>query len=64
MYIELDSMLGDLEEEHQPICFQGREKLTALSAAFGQLVHKTLAVCDLNVKLQVSWRLDALECNI
>ncbi|OQR67694.1 golgi-associated PDZ and coiled-coil motif-containing protein-like [Tropilaelaps mercedesae] len=52
VYIELDSMLGDLEEEHQPLCYQGKELLSAMCAAFGQLVHKALAVCELNVKLQ------------
>ncbi|XP_022656476.1 Golgi-associated PDZ and coiled-coil motif-containing protein-like isoform X2 [Varroa destructor] len=52
VYIELDSMLGDLEEKHQPLCYQGRERLSAMCAAFGQLVHKALAVGELNVKLQ------------
>lgn len=46
-------MLGDLEEKHQPLCYQGRERLSAMCAAFGQLVHKALAVGELNVKLQV-----------
>lgn len=53
VYIELEQIVGDLEDEHQPLCYQARERLSAMCAAFGQLVHKALAVSELNMKLQV-----------
>lgn len=52
VYIDLDSLFGELEDEHNLACYSGREKLTAMSAAFGQLAHKALTVFELNNKLQ------------
>lgn len=51
-FVDLDVCLGQLDEDSQDIAFDARTKLTALSAAFAQLAHKSSLVFDANSRYE------------
>jgi len=52
-FVELDVILGDIDEDQAEITFGGRQKLTALSSAFAQLAHKSQTTFQSNAKYEV-----------
>ena len=53
-FVDLDLLLGDIDPDQCELTFEGRQKMTALSAAFAQLCHKAQTVFQSNAKLEVS----------
>ncbi|XP_066930406.1 Golgi-associated PDZ and coiled-coil motif-containing protein-like [Clytia hemisphaerica] len=51
-FVELDVLLGDIDEDQSEITFAGRQKLTALSSAFAQLAHKSQTIFQSNAKFE------------
>ncbi|XP_013786292.1 Golgi-associated PDZ and coiled-coil motif-containing protein-like isoform X2 [Limulus polyphemus] len=51
-FVDLDLLLGAIDEDQCEIMYEGRQKMTALSAAFAQLCHKALTVFENNGKLE------------
>lgn len=51
-YLDLDILLGEIDEEQSDIAYEGRRKMTALSSAFAQLCHKSQTVFEANEKLE------------
>lgn len=51
-FVDLDVCLGHLDEDSQDIAFDARTKMTALSAAFAQLAHKSSLVFDANSRYE------------
>lgn len=52
-YVDLDLMLGDIDEEQIDLMVACRKKIISLSAAFTQLAHKAQVVFVTNGKLEV-----------
>lgn len=53
-FVDLDLILGEVDSDQIEVTFEGRQKMTALSAAFAQLVHKAQTIFQTNVRLEVS----------
>lgn len=53
-FVDLDLLLGEVDADQAEITFEGRQKMTALSAAFAQLIHKSQTIFQNNCKLEVS----------
>lgn len=53
-FVDLDILLGDIDEDQCEITYEGRRKMTALSSAFAQLSHKAQAIFGNNSSLEVS----------
>ncbi len=53
-FVDLDLLLGEIDPDQCEITFEGRQKMTALSAAFAQLCHKAQTIFQSNAKLEVS----------
>lgn len=51
-FVDLDLMLGDIDEEQQDLMIACRKKMQAISAAFAQLAHKSQVVFRSNMKLE------------
>ncbi|XP_076337830.1 Golgi-associated PDZ and coiled-coil motif-containing protein-like isoform X2 [Tachypleus tridentatus] len=51
-FVDLDLVLGTIDEDQCEIMYEGRQKMTALSAAFAQLCHKAVTVFENNGKLE------------
>ena len=51
--VDLDLLLGDIEEEQSEITFAARERLKVVCAAFAQLTHKSQTIFQSNAKLEV-----------
>jgi len=51
-FVDLDILLGDIDEEQQDIALEGRERMTRLSAAFAQLCHKSESIFHQNSHLE------------
>ncbi|XP_059139989.1 Golgi-associated PDZ and coiled-coil motif-containing protein-like [Physella acuta] len=51
-FVDLDLLLGEIDPDQSEITFEGRQKMTALSAAFAQLSHKAQTVFQCNAKLE------------
>lgn len=51
-YLDLDILLGELDDEQCDISYEARRKMTALSGAFSQLCHKAHTVFETNEKLE------------
>ncbi|RUS83776.1 hypothetical protein EGW08_008434, partial [Elysia chlorotica] len=63
-FVDLDLLLGEIDPDQCELTFEGRQKMTALSAAFAQLSHKAQTVFQCNAKLEaqlVDMRSDAVE---
>ena len=52
-FVDLDLILGDIDSEQIELTYDGRQKMTALSAAFAQLCHKSQTIFQMNAKLEV-----------
>lgn len=51
-FVELDVLLGDIDEDQSEITFAGRQKLTCLSSSFAQLAHKSQTIFQSNAKFE------------
>ncbi|CAL1535299.1 unnamed protein product [Lymnaea stagnalis] len=63
-FVDLDLLLGEIDPDQCEITFEGRQKMTALSAAFAQLSHKAQTIFQCNAKLEaqlVDMRSDMIE---
>ena len=52
-FVDLDLLLGEIDPDQCEITYEGRQKMTALSAAFAQLCHKAQTIFQSNAKLEV-----------
>lgn len=55
-FVDLDLLLGEIDPDQCELTFEGRQKMTALSAAFAQLCHKCQTIFQCNAKLEVMYR--------
>ncbi|XP_005104705.1 Golgi-associated PDZ and coiled-coil motif-containing protein [Aplysia californica] len=63
-FVDLDLLLGEIDADQCELTFDGRQKMTALSAAFAQLTHKAQTIFERNMKLEaqlVGMRTDILD---
>ncbi|KAJ8314427.1 hypothetical protein KUTeg_006577, partial [Tegillarca granosa] len=63
-FVDLDLLLGEIDPDQCELTFEGRQKMTALSAAFAQLCHKAQTIFQSNAKLEaqlVDMRSDLTE---
>lgn len=51
-FVDLDMLLGHVDEDQLELTFDGRTKMVALSAAFAQLVHKSSVIFESNTRLE------------
>lgn len=51
-FVELDTLLGEIDEDQCEVTYDGRQRLTTLSAAFAQLCHKAQTVFENNGKFE------------
>ncbi|XP_074649464.1 Golgi-associated PDZ and coiled-coil motif-containing protein-like isoform X2 [Tubulanus polymorphus] len=51
-FVDLDLLLGEIDPDQCEITYEGRQKMTALSAAFAQLCHKAQTIFHANTKLE------------
>lgn len=52
-FVDVDLLLGEIDPDQAEITYEGRSKMTALSAAFAQLCHKSQTIFQSNAKLEV-----------
>ena len=52
-FVDLDLLLGEVDPDQCELTYDGRQKMTALSAAFAQLCHKAQTIFQTNAKLEV-----------
>ncbi len=52
-FVDLDLLLGEIDEEQSEIIHDGRAKMTVLSSCFAQLTHKAQTIFQANAKLEV-----------
>ncbi|EDO46649.1 predicted protein [Nematostella vectensis] len=63
-FVDLDLLLGEIDPDQSEITYDGRQKMTQLSSAFAQLVHKSQTIFQSNAKLEaelVALRHDVVE---
>ncbi|GIY09675.1 golgi-associated PDZ and coiled-coil motif-containing protein [Caerostris darwini] len=51
-FVDLDMLIGDIDDDHVEIIYAARQKMTALSTAFAQLSHKAQVVFENSMKLE------------
>ncbi|OWF52461.1 Golgi-associated PDZ and coiled-coil motif-containing protein-like [Mizuhopecten yessoensis] len=51
-FVDLDLLLGEIDPDQCELTFEGRQKMTALSAAFAQLCHKAQTIFQSNAKIE------------
>ncbi|KAL4233895.1 hypothetical protein ACF0H5_008567 [Mactra antiquata] len=51
-FVDLDLLLGEVDPDQCELTYDGRQKMTALSAAFAQLCHKSQTIFQTNAKLE------------
>ncbi|XP_071955854.1 Golgi-associated PDZ and coiled-coil motif-containing protein-like isoform X2 [Antedon mediterranea] len=51
-FVDLDILLGEIDPDQCDITYDGRQKMTALSAAFAQLCHKSQTIFQNNAKYE------------
>ncbi|XP_055949576.1 Golgi-associated PDZ and coiled-coil motif-containing protein-like isoform X1 [Argiope bruennichi] len=51
-FVDLDMLIGEIDEDQIEIIYAARQKLTALSTAFAQLSHKSQVVFENSMKLE------------
>ncbi|XP_006825418.2 Golgi-associated PDZ and coiled-coil motif-containing protein-like [Saccoglossus kowalevskii] len=51
-FVDVDLLLGDIDPDQCELTYEGRQKMTALSAAFAQLCHKAQTIFQNNAKLE------------
>ncbi|VDK65951.1 unnamed protein product, partial [Onchocerca ochengi] len=49
-FVDLDLLLGEIDSDQADIMFESRQKMTALSGAFAQLVHKAQTIFQCNLR--------------
>ena len=54
-FVDLDLLLGEIDPDQCELTYDGRQKMTALSAAFAQLSHKAQTIFQSNAKLEVGF---------
>lgn len=52
-FVDLDLILGEIDTDQSHCTVDGRQKITKLSGAFAQLVHKVQSVSHSNTRLEV-----------
>ncbi|GFY38084.1 golgi-associated PDZ and coiled-coil motif-containing protein [Trichonephila inaurata madagascariensis] len=52
-FVDLDMLIGEIDEDQIEIIYAARQKLTALSTAFAQLSHKSQVVFENSIKLEL-----------
>ncbi len=52
-FVDLDLLLGEIDQEVSEITDDGRAKMTILSSCFAQLAHKAETISQVNAKLEV-----------
>jgi len=50
-FVDIDTCLNNLDDENVDVAFDVRNRMTALSASFAQLVHKSILVFESNARL-------------
>ncbi|KAH7947461.1 hypothetical protein HPB52_012190 [Rhipicephalus sanguineus] len=61
-YLDLDILLGEVDEEQCDITYEARRRMSALSSAFAQLCHKAQTVFETNEKLEPGGKLMTRWC--
>ncbi|KAL3883132.1 hypothetical protein ACJMK2_029425 [Sinanodonta woodiana] len=64
-FVDLDILLGEIDPDQCDLTYDGRQKMTALSAAFAQLCHKAQTIFQSNAKLEaqlLNTRQEMVEC--
>ncbi|CAF1234866.1 unnamed protein product [Rotaria magnacalcarata] len=51
-FVDLDLLLGDIDQDQSDITDEGRAKMTVLSSCFAQLAHKAQTISQTNAKLE------------
>uniref|UniRef100_A0A915CDM9 Golgi-associated PDZ and coiled-coil motif-containing protein n=1 Tax=Parascaris univalens TaxID=6257 RepID=A0A915CDM9_PARUN len=51
-FVDLDLLQGEIDSDQADITFESRQKMTSLSGAFAQLVHKTQTIFHCNTRLE------------
>lgn len=51
-FVDLDILLGDVDTDQSELVYEARQKMTAISSCFAQLVHKSQAFAIKNNKLE------------
>ncbi|CAF3075479.1 unnamed protein product [Rotaria sp. Silwood2] len=51
-FVDLDLLLGEIDEDQSEITDEGRARMTTLSACFAQLTHKLQTISEANAKLE------------
>lgn len=51
-FVQLDLLLGEVEEENKQVTNEGRDKLGIISSCFSQLCHKAQTLAQMNCKLE------------
>jgi hypothetical protein len=54
-FVDLDLLLGDIDQDQSEITDEGRAKMTVLSSCFAQLAHKAQTISQSNAKLEVNF---------
>lgn len=52
-FVDLDLLLGDIDQDQSELTDEGRAKLSVLSSCFAQLSHKAQTISQLNAKSEV-----------
>lgn len=52
-FVDLDVLLGEIDQDQSDITDEGRAKMTVLSSCFAQLAHKAQTLSQANAKLEV-----------
>jgi chaperonin GroEL (HSP60 family) len=53
-FVDLDLLLGEIDQDQVEITDEGRAKMTMLSSCFAQLTHKAQTISQANAKLEVN----------
>ncbi|CAF1266902.1 unnamed protein product [Adineta ricciae] len=51
-FVDIDLLLGDIDQDQSEITDEGRAKMTVLSSCFAQLAHKAQTISQANAKLE------------
>ncbi|TKR92492.1 hypothetical protein L596_007135 [Steinernema carpocapsae] len=51
-FVDLDLLLGEIDSDQADITYESRQKMTALSACFAQLVHKAQTIFQNNMRCE------------
>ena len=54
-FVDLDILLGEIDQDQSDITDEGRAKMTVLSSCFAQLAHKAQTLSQANAKLEVKF---------